>query len=99
MPSLMPPQDSVFLLLESREHPMHVGGLQLFVPPEGETALDVRARFEQAIKRAEVGPLFRKRPVRTLATLGQWAWTQDRAFDLEHHVRLSALPQPGRVLE
>jgi diacylglycerol O-acyltransferase len=103
MPSLMPPQDSVFLLLESREHPMHVGGLELFVPPEGETALDVRARFEQAIKQAtgpeSVGTLFRKRPVRGASTLGQWAWTEDRAFDLEHHVRLSALPQPGRVLE
>jgi diacylglycerol O-acyltransferase len=31
--------------------------------------------------------------------LGQWGWQIDREFDLEHHVRRNALPQPGRVLE
>ena len=31
--TLMLPLDSMFLLMESREHPMHVGGLSLFVPP------------------------------------------------------------------
>ena len=31
---LISPTDSMFLLAESREHPMHVGGLQLFEPPE-----------------------------------------------------------------
>ena len=31
----MPPTDSMFLLAETREHPMHVGGLQLFELPEG----------------------------------------------------------------
>lgn len=29
------PTDAIFLLGESREHPMHVGGLQLFEPPPG----------------------------------------------------------------
>jgi diacylglycerol O-acyltransferase len=32
---LMAPTDSMFLFTESREHPMHVGGLSLFKPPEG----------------------------------------------------------------
>jgi hypothetical protein len=41
----MPPTDALFLLAESREHPMHVGGLQLFVPPDGADALDVRRMF------------------------------------------------------
>jgi diacylglycerol O-acyltransferase len=95
----MSPTDAVFLLGETREHPMHVGGLQLFVPPEGATALDVRALFEQAVKRNEVGRLFQKRPVRSLSSLGQWSWQVDRDFDLEHHVRFNALPEPGRVLE
>lgn len=30
---LIAPLDSMFLLGESREHPMHVAGLQLFEPP------------------------------------------------------------------
>ena len=35
---LISPTDSMFLLTESREHPMHVGGLQLF-KPTGRTAV------------------------------------------------------------
>jgi diacylglycerol O-acyltransferase len=95
----MPPTDAIFLLAESREHPMHVGGLQLFVPPDGADALDVRRMFEDELAKDEVAPLFQKRPRRSVRTLGQWAWDTDRAFDLEHHVRRNALPQPGRVLE
>jgi diacylglycerol O-acyltransferase len=95
----MPPTSSLFLLAESREHPMHVGSLQLFVPPDGADALDVRAMFEDAIAQDEVAPLFQKRPRRSISSLGQWGWETDRMFDLEHHVRRNALPQPGRILE
>ena len=35
---------------ESREHPMHVGSLQLFVPPDGADALDVRKLFDEAVR-------------------------------------------------
>jgi diacylglycerol O-acyltransferase len=95
----MSPTSSLFLLGESREHPMHVGGLQLFRPPEGADALDVRAMFDAAMINSEVAPLFQKRARRSIATLGQWGWEVDRQFDLEHHVRRNALPQPARVLE
>jgi diacylglycerol O-acyltransferase / wax synthase len=95
----MPPTDSLFLLGESREHPMHVGSLQLFVPPDGATALDVRSMFEDAIAQDQVAPLFQKRAKRSITSLGQWGWEVDRRFDLEHHVRRNALPQPGRILE
>lgn len=95
----MSPADSVFLLAESREHPMHVGGLQLFVPPDGADALDIRAMFDEAVKADEVAPLFRKRARRSITSLGQWGWEPDTQFDLEHHVRRNALPRPGRILE
>jgi diacylglycerol O-acyltransferase len=95
----MAPTDSVFLLSETREQPMHVGSLQLFVPPDGATALDVRAMFDEAIEQDEVAPLFQRRPRRSITSLGQWGWEPDQQFDLEHHVRRSALPEPGRVLE
>ena len=95
----MSPTDSMFLMVESREHPMHVGGLQLFVPPDGADALDVRELFDEAMRHDEVSTLFQKRPRRTLTTLGQWGWDVDREFDLEHHVRRNALPRPGRILE
>jgi diacylglycerol O-acyltransferase len=95
----MSPADAIFLLGESREHPMHVGSLQLFVPPDGADALDVRAMFDEAIAADEVAPLFQKRASRSMTSLGQWGWGVDHEFDLEHHVRRNALPQPGRILE
>lgn len=96
----MPPTDSMFLLGESREHPMHVGGLLLLQPPDGATAEDVRALFDVALTRDDdVAPLWRRRAARSLFTLGQWAWEEDPRFDLDHHVRFNALPRPGGVDE
>ena len=95
----MSPTDSVFLLAESREHPMHVGSLQLFQPPEGMDALDVREMFDRAISEDEVMPLFSKRARRSITSLGQWGWEPDNQFDREHHVLRNALPPPGRILE
>ena len=95
----MSPTDAVFLLAESREHPMHVGGLQLFQPPDGATAMDVRAMFDAAMAEDAPAALFRKRARRSITTAGQWGWERDEQFDIEHHVRRNALPAPGRVLE
>jgi len=95
----MSPADSIFLMVESREHPMHVGGLQLFAPPDGADSEDVRRMFEQMVGADDVRPLFRRRARRSIATAGLWGWDEDGAFDIEHHVRHTALPRPGRVLE
>jgi diacylglycerol O-acyltransferase len=93
----MPPTDSVFLLAESRQTPMHVGGLQLFQPADDFPG--TQELFRQLIASEQVAPLFRKRPRRSLGTAGQWAWDSDHQFDIEHHVRHNALPKPSRVLE
>ncbi|HEY3714019.1 MAG TPA: wax ester/triacylglycerol synthase family O-acyltransferase [Jatrophihabitantaceae bacterium] len=95
----MSPADSLFLMVETREHPMHVGGLQLFVPPEGADANDVRQIFQQMISVEDIRPLFRRRARRSVTSLGMWGWEEDVDFDIEHHVRHTALPRPGRVLE
>jgi diacylglycerol O-acyltransferase len=95
----MPPQDSMFIIPESREQPMHVGGLQVFELPPGADDSFVSELYHRAISAPEVSPLFRKRPHRSLATGGQWAWVEDENLDLEHHVRHSALPRPNRVRE
>jgi len=96
---LMPLNDSVFLLPESRDQPMHVGGLQLFDLPEGAGKGYLRELYEASVFVEHVAPVFRKRAHRSLLTLGQWTWVDDDAVDLEHHVRHSALPEPGRVRE
>lgn len=95
----MDPTSAGFLLAESRNQPMHVGGLQLFRRPQDAGRSYVRDTFASMLAVDEVAPLFIKRPYRSLATGGQWAWTEDDQFDIEHHVRHSALPTPGRVRE
>ena len=99
LPALMSPTDAVFLIPESREQPMHVGSLQLYEPPEGSGPDYLTELYHRAINAPGVKAQFRKRPYRSLATLGQWAWTVDDEIDLEHHVRHSALPRPGRIRE
>jgi diacylglycerol O-acyltransferase len=99
MPQLMPLTDSVFLLVESRERPMHVGGLTLFGLPAGADPDYVNNLYHRLLAQDDVRPLFRRRPGGPLSGLGQWAWTDDDQLDLEYHVRLSALPRPGRVRE
>ncbi len=96
---LMAPNDSLFIIPESREQPMHVGSLQLFDLPEGADRSLIRQTYEEMLTATDVAPLFRMRPYRSLTTLGQWAWTYDDDVDIEHHVRHSALPEPGRVRE
>jgi WS/DGAT/MGAT family acyltransferase len=94
----MAPTDSMFLLGESPDHPMHVGGLLLLQPPDNSDATELRERFDEALRRdAPAAPLWRKRPVRSVTTLGQWAWEEDPRFDIEYHVRFNALPAPGNT--
>jgi len=93
------PTSAAFLLAESRRVPMHVGGLQLFTPPPGAGPDFAREMYEALLGAEEISPLFLKHPRRSVTTAGQYVWSPDRAFDIEHHVRHSALPQPGRVLE
>ncbi|MCW2681261.1 MAG: diacylglycerol O-acyltransferase [Frankiales bacterium] len=97
--ALMPVTDSMFMIPENREQPMHVGGLQLFDLPEGAGKEFLAGLYRQSVEVEDIAPLFRKRPYRSPLTLGQWGWKEDADIDLEHHVRHSALPEPGRVRE
>jgi len=95
----MPITDAMFLLAERREQPMHVGGMQLFKLPAGAGQEWVRNLYSEVVSTPEVSRMFRSRPHRPLASLGAWSWQTDDDIDLEHHVRHSALPRPGRVRE
>jgi diacylglycerol O-acyltransferase len=88
-----------FLLAENRSMPMHVGGLALYKKPEGAGRNYVRDLYEQMRSSQEIAPLFLRHPHRSPRTAGQFVWEQDEQFDVEHHVRHSALPKPGRVRE
>ncbi|WP_410871462.1 WS/DGAT/MGAT family O-acyltransferase [Nocardia sp. A7] len=90
------PLDALFLLAESREHPMHVGSLQLFEPPEDAGPEYLREFRETLLADKTVRPTFSKRPATWLGA-PQMAWTQDDDVDLDYHVRRSALPGPGHL--
>jgi diacylglycerol O-acyltransferase len=93
------PTSTAFLLAENRSMPMHVGGLQLFAKPEGAGRGYVREMYEAMLDVDEVAPLFLKHPHRSVRTGAQLVWKPDEQFDIEHHVRHSALPKPGRIRE
>ncbi|MGH3655477.1 MAG: wax ester/triacylglycerol synthase domain-containing protein, partial [Micromonosporaceae bacterium] len=97
--AMMPITDSMFLLGESREHPVHVAALKVFEIPPGAGPDFVAETHRRMLEHVDVAPTFRRRPRRPFSRLGQWAWTDDDQLDLEYHVRLSALPRPGRVRE
>jgi WS/DGAT/MGAT family acyltransferase len=101
------PLDAMFLLGETREQAMHVGGLMLFDLPEGardqvfpDGTRDYVSRLYQDITESQtVNPLFTRRVRRRAVDLGYWSWDSDREIDLEYHVRLSGLARPGRYRE
>ncbi|MET0453154.1 MAG: wax ester/triacylglycerol synthase family O-acyltransferase [Mycobacterium sp.] len=94
---LISPTDSMFLIGESREHPMHVAGLQLFKPPAGAGPDFVRDLYETIVKNDDFQPTFRKHPGRLLGGISNVAWAFDKDIDIDYHLRRSALPRPGRV--
>jgi diacylglycerol O-acyltransferase len=90
------PVDQLFLILERRQQPMHVGGLQLFEFPDDAEESYVQELAE--ILRAYNQPTapFNQRLV---SKFGQAYWDEDHQFDLDHHFRHEALPHPGRIRE
>ncbi|OMC55057.1 diacylglycerol O-acyltransferase [Mycobacterium sp. IS-836] len=94
---LMMPTDSVFLLGESREHPMHVGGLALYEPPPGADRGFVREFYDRLVAQQDFQPTFLKRPATFFGGIANLAWSYDNDLDIDYHVRRSALPSPGRV--
>jgi len=96
---LISPFDAMFLLGESREHPMHVAGLQVFDPPEGAGPDYIRDIYQQLVVRDDVSRTFRKHPAELLGGIANLTWAVDGDLDLEYHLRRSALPAPGRVRE
>jgi len=93
--------DASFLLMESREVPMHIAGLNLHTFPEGADQQKFMARLGDAYESAtEFRPPFGEYV--TTGRLGQFGplyWEEDKELDMKYHVRHSALPKPGRYRE
>lgn len=90
------PLDWTFLAAESRESMMHVGALMLFEPAAQQHPEQLRTMMDELREQAEAYPpwnLKLRYPERPAAP--RQAWIEDPDFDVEYHIRRSALPAPG----
>ncbi len=91
------PTDAIFLLGESREHPMHVGGAATVRTARGAGPPEyLRGLADELLSQTDVQPTFRKHPA-FFGGLTNVVWSADRDVELDYHLRRSALPSPGRV--
>ncbi|TFV54917.1 wax ester/triacylglycerol synthase family O-acyltransferase [Geodermatophilus sp. DF01-2] len=83
--------DASFLYLEKPDNPMHVGGVLVLESPSG--GLDAIASLVEA--RLPLVPRYRQRVLEVPGHLANPVWVDDPDFDVEYHVRRSAVPRPG----
>jgi diacylglycerol O-acyltransferase len=90
--------DTVFLRVETPHEPQHVGSLSVL---EGAPLRDAdgRIRFDDlrdhVARRTLRVPRLRQRIMEVPYNQGRPVWVDDERFDIDYHVRLTALPRPG----
>ena len=90
--------DAVFLRVETPHEPQHVGSLSVL---EGAPLRDVdgRIRFDDlrdhVARRTHRIRRLRQRIMEVPYDQGRPVWIDDEHFDIDYHVRLTALPRPG----
>ena len=87
----MSPLDASFLHIEDAVTHMHIGSVGLFegpAPGPGEVRAAVATRLPLV-------PRYRQKVRFVPLALGRPAWVDDRHFNLDYHVRRTALPAPG----
>ncbi len=86
--------DVSFLYLESPTTAMHVGGVARFVPPP-DGPFDYEALCALVSRRIALVPRYRQKVRWVPGHLANPVWVDDEDFDINYHVRRSALPRPG----
>src|SRR5918999_2915781 len=90
------PLDAQFLAVESSRTYGHVGGLAVYDPstaPGGTLGIPEICRLVS--ERLHMLPPFRWKLVQVPLGLDLPYWVEDEAFDLDFHIRESAVPPPG----
>src|SRR6266487_759604 len=87
----MSPLDASFLYVENDMTPMHIGGVAIFEgppPTHDELVSRIAARLTMV-------PRYRQKVQFLPLNLGLPGWVDDPHFNVDYHVRRSALPAPG----
>jgi diacylglycerol O-acyltransferase / wax synthase len=87
--------DASFLYLEKPDAPMHVAGVFVLEPPTG--GPEALASLVEA--RLSLVPRYRQRVLEVPGHLANPVWADDPDFDVEYHVRRSAVPRPGTQVQ
>src|SRR5690348_4850679 len=90
------PGDAFMLYTETPGSPNQIGSLGIFDPtsaPGG--SLSFEQLLDYYARRIHLGKSFRRRLVRVPMDLDDPWWVEDSSFDLEYHLRNTALPAPG----
>jgi diacylglycerol O-acyltransferase / wax synthase len=90
------PLDWTFLAAETRESMMHVGSMMPFSPPKNAPADWLRGLMNEVRTQARAYPPWNlKLKYPNLIAHPLQAWVEDEQFDVDYHIRRSALPAPG----
>src|SRR3954462_1815895 len=87
----MSPMDASFLHIEGPMNPMHIGGVSIFEGP----APPFDALEEMVAGKLGLVPRYRQKVRFVPLDLGRPVWVDDCHFNLEYHVRRTAMPAPG----
>ncbi len=85
------PLDASFLHIENDVNLMHIGSVGIFEGP-APSFEELRTRLEGKIP---LVPRYRQRVREVPLALGRPVWIEDPHFNLDYHVRHTALPTPG----
>ena len=92
---LLPPTDAMFLWGETSETMMHVASLMPFTPPADAGPTYLRDLMEQLRDAPVESPWNLKLAHPHVLAHPLQAWVPDENFDIDYHVRRSALASPG----
>ncbi len=84
------PADALFLHLENDNTHMHVASVTIF-----EGAVDYQAALDEVSRRLHLVPRFRQKLAFVPFDQGRPVWVDDPHFNIEYHLRHTALPEPG----
>ena len=87
--------DASFLYLESPSSHMHVAGLMILDPSTVDGGVDLERVKAVYGARLHLAPPFRRRLVEVPFGLHHPLWIEDPDFDIDYHIRGTALPSPG----
>jgi diacylglycerol O-acyltransferase / wax synthase len=87
----MSPMDASFLHVENDTTPMHIGGVSIFEgppPPFAQVRAMIAGKLDQT-------PRYRQKVRFVPLAFGSPVWVDDPYFNLDYHVRHTAIPAPG----